>query len=196
MTPEIAELENVADFVKTAGIKLHVLPAHENPFRTVVKDQDSAFHYSCKLINEQEDWFVVYFSKGFGLRTWIQPPEEFIAASSPLHVPLGKIGKQYDGPMPPFNENTPKVDIETFRKCGKPTLPTLEEILNCLANDCRTIEQSQVNFTAWCKLLDTTDDSRFAKTTWDMVIKQRQQLFTLLGEGSVHRLIHETEPLK
>jgi len=190
---EYADVENVADFLETAGIRMHVLQIHENPHR-IAQEQNTAFHYSCKLINDDDKWFVVYFSKGLGLRTWIQPPENFVPTGCPLHVPLYKIGTQYDGPMPPWDEDTPRKNIETFEHCSKPTPPSLEEVVTCLAVDCRTVEDTQGNFSKWCKLFKTSDDSRHAKMTWEIVVKQRAQLLALLGEeGSYHRLIFETE---
>jgi len=189
----VPQLENVTDFCKTTDIKMHVLPAHENPYRSM-QEQNLAFHYSCKLTNTEGNWFVVYFSKGLGLRTWVQPPEGFVITGSPAHVPHGQIGQRYDGPMPPWNDETPQADKDTFEHCSKPEAPFIEEVINCLANDCRGIEQSQGNFSAWCKTMRISDDSRTAKNAWDAVIKQRQQLAALLGEGEYHRLIYETEP--
>lgn len=194
----IAQMESVVDFVKTADIKMHVLAAHENPHRTI-QEQNSAFHYSCKLINSEDNWFVVYFSKGFGLRTWVQPPEGFATAGSPSHVPHGKINTRYDGPMPPWDQDdeiTPLADKVMFEHCSAAEPPFLAEVLNCLANDCRVLEQTQGNFTAWCQRMEVSNDSRYAKEAWDAIAKQRQQLAALLGESEFHRLINETEPLK
>ncbi len=189
---EEPEMENVADYLESADIRIHVLQTHENPHRNT-PEQNTTFHYSCKLINDEDKYFIIYFSKGLGLRTWTHPPDSFVSTGCPLHVPLDKVGTPYDGPMPPWEEETPRKDIETFEHCSKPTLPSLREVITCLAVDCFTIEQSQGDFLNWCKMLQISDDSRNAKMTWEIVAKQRQQLFALLGEGSYHRLIFETE---
>jgi len=39
---EYADVENVADFLETAGIRMHVLQIHENPHR-IAQEQNSAF---------------------------------------------------------------------------------------------------------------------------------------------------------
>jgi hypothetical protein len=186
---QFAEVETVADFLESEEIKMNVLPAHENPYR-VVKQNNLDFHYSCQLINNENQWFVVYFSKGFLIRTWKQPNNEL----SPVHVPMDKIGTDYDGPMPPFDENTTQAELDTFNYCSKPTPPTMVEVMNCLANDCRTIENTQGEFKTWAKVMEVEEDSDYAKSIWSIVCKQRQQLIALFGEGGYHRLIHETEP--
>jgi hypothetical protein len=183
--------ETIDDFIKTSGLECYVLPAHENPHR-MAADQNSAYHYSCKLVNRDEQWFVVYFSKGPGIRLWKQAPEMFEAGGKPIHVPKEKVGTQYDGPMPPWTEDSTDRDKEIFQTCSIPEAPHLPEILTCLANDCATIEQMG-SFEAWCRKVKASPDSRFAKKTWDDVCLQRQQLQTLIGPEQYHRLLYEIE---
>lgn len=186
--PEI-ETETIEDFIRTSGLTCYVLPAHENPHRAT-GDQNSAYHYSCKLVNEEGQWFVIYFSKGPGVRVWKQPPEMFESGGAPIHVAKDQIGGRYDGPMPPWTEDSTERDAEIFETCSVPEAPYLAEIIACLANDCFTLEQTG-SFEAWCGKVETNPDSRFAKQTWDSICRQRQQLQALLGPEKYHRLLYE-----
>ena len=189
MTTLQATEVTTVDFIQTAGIKAYVLPAHENPHRTV-QDQNTAYHYSCKLINEKNNWFVVYFSKGPGIRLWKEAPEMFVSGGTPIHVSKDQIGTRYDGPIPPWTKKSTERDAEIFNTCSVPEPPVLAEILDCLANDCITIEASG-SFETWCEKVGGNIDSRHAKRTWDAVLTQRGQLQSLLGMEQYHRLLYE-----
>lgn len=188
-TTEFATVEMIDDFVKESGIVLDVLPMHENPYRHE-NDQQTAYHYSCKMMNSEAKWFIVYFSKGSGLRLWISPPEEFESFGKPLHVPRVNIGTRYDGPLPPFEGDNAEYEQNIFSKCSVPAPPNISEILNCLANDSFTIESTGI-FESWCVLMKGDVDSIHARKTYDVCCRHRLQLQALLGSEMYHHLVHE-----
>jgi len=184
-------VESMEDFIRDSGLRMEVLPVHENPYRHPA-DQATAYHYSCKLINAENRWFVVYFSKGPGLRLWQSPPDEFEASGKPLHVPLVNVGTQYDGPLPPFEGENAEYDENIYTKCSVPAPPNIFEVLDCVANDCYTVEITGV-FEGWCNLMRAHIDSIHAKKTFETCSQHRLKLLALLGEELYHRLIHEMD---
>lgn len=182
------ELENLDDFLKETKLQMHVLLAHENPYRAKI-GQEGSLHYSCKLINDKNEAIVIYFSKGLGIRLWKEPTEGLLSEGVPHHVPQGKVGQLYDGPQPPFENER---DKEIWARCSAPQLPYLKEVFLCLANDIRNVELTG-SFERWAKLMQTTPDSRIARDTFDLILRQRADLRRLLGEEAYHRLLYETE---
>ncbi len=182
------EMEDIVDFINETGISMHVLLAHENPYRAKTQ-QDGAVHWSCKLINAENRHIIVYFSKGAGIRRWCQPPQPGLNETIPVHVPHGKINEPYDGPMPPFENEQ---DKRIFRLCSQVEPPFLIEVLDVLAKDIWLIEQAGT-FDRWATALKVSPDSRSARGAFDIVCQQRVELRALLGEESFHKLLHEIE---
>jgi hypothetical protein len=190
MTAEIneiePEMEDIVDFVQDVGMSMHVLLAHENPYRSG-QQQNNAVHWSCKITTEKHH-MVVYFSKGISIRRWIEPrPDE---TDIPLNVPPDKVGTQYDGPMPPFTDED---DLRTFNECSTVEPPFLIEVLEVLAKDIWLVEQTG-NFTQWAKTLQIQPEPA-VKAAYNVVCQQRTELYALLGEEECHRLLYEIERL-
>jgi len=178
------EMEDLTDFLNQENIRMNVLLAHENPYRP--GDTGPALHWSCQIINNENEWIVVYFSKGLGLRLWKEPPQGL--AGLPLHVPKDKIGKRYDGPLPPFEDDK---DRETFEYCSVAEPPNLKEVMLCLAVDMRNLEQAGT-FEKWAQLMKM-EDSPMLRQTFNILANQRRSLQQLFGEGEYHRFLYETD---
>jgi len=189
MTTTIAETENIVDFVNDNDINMHVLLSHENPYRTKQEQQGFA-HWSCKIIC-RDKFIVIYFSKGAGIRRWIEP-HIGISDTIPIHVPHDKVGKPYDGPFPPFEND---VDQRTFNSCSQIEPPFLIEVLDILARDIWLIEQSKT-FEGWTQALKVNSDSRSARMAFEIVCQQRLELGALLGDGNLHKLLYEIDRLQ
>lgn len=186
-TPEI---ENIVDFINENEISMHVLLAHQNPYRSKEK-QNGLVHWSCQILNEKKQYIVIYFSKGAGIRRWSQL-QTGIRDTIPIHVPHDKIGKPYDGPMPPFENDQ---DQKTFNLCSQVEPPFLIEVLDVLAKDIWLIEQTG-SFDNWAKAMKISSDSRFARAAYDIICNQRAELSALLGEGEFHRLLYEIDRIQ
>ncbi len=182
------EMEDLDDFLKEEKLQMHVLLAHENPYRSRVGQAES-LHWSCKLINNNRQWITIYFSKGLEIRVWNEPPQGLIAEGLPHHVPKEKIGKRYDGPMPPFENER---DKETFERCSSPEAPYLKEVMLCIAIDLKNIELAG-SFERWATAMKSSPDSILAKGSFETILKQRSQMQQLLGEEVYHRLLYEIE---
>lgn len=191
LAPEIVqiepEMETIVDFINDNEITMHVLLAHENPYRKG-ENQKEQIHWSCQITCKDRN-LVIYISKGLAARRWCQPPQN--TADIPLHVPLNKVGEPYDGPMPPFDN---KKDSRTFNFCSYAEPPFLIEVLDILAKDIRLIEQTG-HFHNWAIALKTSPDSLHARRVFDIVAQQRVDLYALLGEGLCHQLIYEIDRL-
>lgn len=190
MTVDTPEMEDIVDFVTENEISMHVLLAHQNPYRSK-EQQKGLVHWSCQIFNDKKQYIIIYFSKGAGIRRWSQP-QTGIGDTIPLHVPHDKIGKSYDGPMPPFENDQ---DKKTFNLCSQVEPPFLIEVLDILARDIWIVEQTG-SFDNWAKTMKTSSDSRSARTAFDIVCSQRVELSTLLGEHEFHRLLYEIDRIK
>jgi len=185
---ETPEMESIIDFINENEIKMHVLLAHENPYRNQ-QQTEGLVHWSCKLINKENQFFVIYFSKGAGIRRWCEPPQTGLGNTIPLHVPHDKINQTYDGPMPPFDTDHDKL---TYLHCSQVEPPFLIEVLDVLAKDVWIVEQSG-GFNKWAQAMGSNGDSMMARGVFDIVCKQRIQLMGLLGEDAHHKLLYEIE---
>lgn len=183
-------MEGIVEFITETGITMHVLLAHENPYRSKY-NQQGIINWSCKLINTDNNYVVVYFSKGNAIRRWCEPPQTGLGDTIPLHVPHDEIGEPYDGPMPPWTEETTEQDKRTFNYCSQVEPPFLIEVLDILAKDIALIETTG-NFEAWCDELKISADSRTARSAFDIVCQQRIEMQALLGE-EYNRLLYEVE---
>lgn len=192
--PEIVdgpEMEDIVDFINNNKLSMHVLLAHENPYKSK-QQQGGAVHWSCKLINAAKQHIIVFFSKGALIRRWCQSPNTGLGDTIPVHVPHDKVNKPYDGPMPPWDDETSDQDKRTFEFCSQIEPPFLIEVLDVLAKDVWLIEQAGV-FDNWCSLLKFSQDSRSAKSAFDVVLQQRLELQALLGEDAYHQLLYEID---
>jgi len=183
------EMEDISDFIIEHEITMHVLLAHENPYR---RKETQQVHWSCKIINERSQYIIVYFSKGVAIRRWSKPPDTGLGDTLPIHVPHDKVDTPYDGPMPPFENEE---DRRTFNFCSKVEPPFLVEVLDVLAKDVCLLEQTGA-FDLWAQALKVSSDSRTARGAFDIVCQQRIELLTLLGEEPYHKLLYEIERLK
>jgi len=181
------EMEDIDDFINENEITMHVLLAHENPYRN--RGNQQGINWSCKIINSDNKYIVIYFSKGAAIRQWCQSPEIGFGDTIPLHIPHHKINKRYDGPLPPFENER---DKRTFQFCSQVEPPFLAEVLEVLARDICLVEQAG-SFERWAEALKTSSDSRAAKTAFDIICQQRIELTALLGEGACHKLLYEID---
>ncbi len=184
---EAPEMEDIVDFINENEVTMHVLLAHENPYRSKGQ-QAGAVHWSCKLISNNQ-FVIIYFSKGINIRRWCSPPQTGVADTIPLHVPHDKINGQYDGPTPPFKND---YDRRTYNLCSQVEPPFLIEVLDVLAKDIWLVEQAGT-FEKWAQALGTNSDSRAARGAFDIVCQQRSELSALLGQESYHRLLYEID---
>ena len=172
----------IQEFIKENNLELDVLPAHENPYR-IPQDQMNAVHWSCQLVNSDNRSFIAYFSKGPGLRVWID---------GTVHgdrTPFSKVGTPYDGPMPPLED---EADQLKFLKQSTPERPSFEEVLTCLIRDIRNAEAC-LGFDDWCALFNRSVDSCHAKKCYDGVHDQAIRLRALLGlQEYEYLLLHKT----
>ena len=188
------EMENIVDFINDNKLSMHVLLAHENPYRSK-QQQGGAVHWSCKLINAENQHIVIFFSKGVLIRRWCQPPGTGLGDTIPTHVPHDKINEPYDGPTPPWDEETTEQDQRTFNFCSQVEPPFLIEVLDVLAKDVEIVEQTGT-FENWCMLLKVSPDSRSARSSYEIVLQQCMELQALLGEEAYHKLIYEIDRIK
>lgn len=72
--------------------------------------------------------------------------------------------------------------------------PTLEDVLDCLASDASTIENSS-SFEDWASELGYEQDSRKAEKTYNFCLKQSQKLKEFLGLDLYNTLLWDTERL-
>lgn len=186
------EMEDIVDFINETGITMHVLLAHENPYRSR-QQQGGAVHWSCKLINAENQHIIIFFSKGALIRRWCKPPETGLGETIPLHVPHDKINEPYDGPMPPWDDETTEQDKRTFTLCSTVEPPFLIEVLDVLAKDVWIVEQAET-FDKWCELLKVSSDSRAARSAYEIVSQHRMELQALLGD-SYYKLVYEIDRL-
>lgn len=188
MTTEIDELEmeNTDDFIKQTRLTMHVLLIHENPLRNKATQQEM-IHWSCKIINAEKKYSVIYFSKGKNVRQWCYPPQT--GHSLPIHVPHNKIGQTYDGPFPPFENDQ---DKKIYKLCSQVEPPYLTEVLDVLARDICLVEQTG-DFERWTQAVKTTPDSLTARTVYEIIVQQRLELIALLEEEAFHRLLYEID---
>ena len=173
----------INEFIAGNELRLDILPAHENPYRAAA-DQMNAIHWSCQLANRDSQSFVIYFSKGPGLRVWIDAE---IEDQEP--VPTSKVGTPYDGPMPPFED---ELNEEIFLKRSTPQTPRFSEILICLVNDIRTVDQC-LGFDDWCARFKWSMDSRHARKCYDGVCEQAMKLRALLRLDQYEILLHNID---
>lgn len=185
------EMEDIVDFINENKVTMHVLLAHENPYRAK-EQQQGAVHWSCKLINSEDRFIVVYFSKGMSIRRWCKPPQTGLAETIPLHVPHDKINQVYDGPTPPWDDDTSDQDKRTYNQCSQVEPPFLIEVLDVLAKDIWLVEQAGT-FERWANVLKVSPDSRSARGAFDIVCQQRMELQALLGDDAYHKLLYEIE---
>lgn len=184
-----SEMEDITDFINEVGISMHVLLAHENPYRSK-ENQAGLIHWSCRITHDCR-FVIIYFSKGIGIRRWTQPPQTGLGDTIPLHVPHDKIDEPYDGPLPPLETEQ---DKRTFALCSQPEPPFLIEVLDVLARDIWLVEQAGT-FDKWAALMETSSDSRTARGAFDIVCQQRIEMLALLGEGPYHKLLYEIDRL-
>lgn len=183
---DVPEMEDIVDFIDENEITMHVLLAHENPYRAK-EQQAGVIHWSCKLVRDNQ-FVIIYFSKGADIRRWCLPPQTG-ADTIPLHVPHDKINGPYDGPMPPFEND---YDQRIYNVCSQVEPPFLIEVLDILAKDTWLVEQAGT-FERWAQILEVSSDSRAARRTFDIVCQQRSELSALLGQESYHRLLYEID---
>ncbi len=189
MTTEL-EMETVFDFIEAKTLELDVLPIHTNPLRSMTNQQ--GLHYSCRITNKKaQSWIAVYFTKGEGLRIWKQPSEQWL---SKVHVPLDKIGMPYDGPLPPWTDETEQSDRQSFELCSIPEPPLLSEILDVLAIDCFQAEQYPL-YEVWAVSLKGNPDSIMLREAWNAVNRQQRELRALFGEADYFQLLYEIDRL-
>jgi hypothetical protein len=72
--------------------------------------------------------------------------------------------------------------------------PSIEEVLNCLASDSLCIENNP-SFEEFANEFGYDTDSRNAKKTYTVCIKQSKKLFKFLGEVLYNILLYATERL-
>lgn len=71
--------------------------------------------------------------------------------------------------------------------------PTLADVLDCLASDSASVENS--SFEDWARALGYDTDSRKAEKTYRICQEQSDQLRSLLGDSQFKALLFETERL-
>lgn len=172
----------IQKFIEENDLRLAILPAHENPFRAAA-DQMNAYHWSCQLSKDGRS-FVIYFSKGLGVRVWVDAE---IDGEPP--VPVSKVGTAYDGPLPPFED---EYEQEIFLKRSAAEAPRFTEVLGCLTNDIRNVENC-LGFDDWCNLFQWNMDSRHARRCYDGICEQAMKLRALIGLQEYEILLHNVE---
>lgn len=73
---------------------------------------------------------------------------------------------------------------------GEP--PTVDEVLNCLAMDSASVENSR-DFEDFCNELGYDTDSRRAERTYKACVRQAKEMKALLGDEIYNMLLWETE---
>lgn len=184
------EMENIVDFINDNQLQMHILLAHENPYRPK-EFQQGSIHWSCKLVNREDQFIIVYFSKGAQVRRWCNPPQTGLAETIPVHVPHDKIDTPYDGPMPPFDDDD-KQGKRTYILCSQAEPPYLIEVLDILAKDIWLVEQTG-GFNRWANVVNSSVDSINARRAFESVCQQRAELQALLGEEPYHKLLYEID---
>lgn len=183
-------MEDIVDFITDNKLEMHILLAHENPYRPKEFQQGSV-HWSCKLLNREGQFIVIYFSKGAQVRRWCKPPETNLAETIPVHVPHDKVGTPYDGPMPPFDDDDEQ-GKRTYVLCSHPEPPYLIEVLDILAKDIWLVERAG-GFNNWANIIKSDVDSINARRAFESVCQQRAEVQALLGEEPYHKLLYEIE---
>ena len=73
-------------------------------------------------------------------------------------------------------------------------LPTLAEVLDCLASDASGVDNAQ-SFEDWASEYGYDTDSRKAEKTYNICVQQAQELKALLGQDAYDQLLYGTERL-
>lgn len=77
-----------------------------------------------------------------------------------------------------------------FAHTGKP--PTAEEVLDCLASDAASVENSP-ELQDWCSDLGYDPDSRKAEQIYNVIVAQAVKLKRLMGESVYKTLLWDIE---
>jgi hypothetical protein len=72
--------------------------------------------------------------------------------------------------------------------------PTAAEVISCLADDASSVENAS-DFADWCSELGFDEDSRKAKRTYDVCVRQAAKLKAFLGPDAYDQLLYKTERL-
>lgn len=187
VTDDDPEMENIVDFINDNKLEMHILLAHENPYRPKEVQQGS-IHWSCKLLNREGQFIIIYFSKGAQVRRWCNPPQTGLAETIPVHVPHDKVGTVYDGPMPPFDDDDQ--GKRTYILCSQAEPPYLIEVLDILAKDIWLVEQTG-GFNKWANVVNSSADSISTRRAFEIICQQRAEVQALLGEEPYHKLLYE-----
>lgn len=82
---------------------------------------------------------------------------------------------------------------EHFHRRGKPILPTMAEVLNCLALDALSVDNAE-DFESWANDFGYDQDSRKVEATYDTCVRLAKELKDFLGP-LYPKLLYETERL-
>lgn len=184
------EMEDIVDFINDNKLQMYVLLAHENPYRPK-EVQQGLTHWSCKLLNREGQFIVIYFSKGTQVRRWRNPPQTGLTETIPVHVPHDKVGTPYDGPIPPFDDGDEQ-NKRTYMLCSQPEPPYLIEVLDVLAKDIWLVEQAG-GFNRWANIVNSSVDSISTRRAFEVICQQRAEVQALLGEEPYHKLLYEID---
>lgn len=171
------------EFIKEHGLKIKAQSAPANPH---MQDEGRVKmdHWHVTITNEEGETFTLYYSMGPAHRT--KP-----SLGNRMAHGIGYLAKHHKGYINSYALTT---DQAIWNEHCRPTPPTLEDVLDCLASDCSSVENSR-SFADFASELGYDEDSRSAERTYRVCQDQAVELENLLGRDAYKVLIWEMERL-
>ena len=169
--------------------KMHTFPEliKDHKLESTSKLVDSNPHMPWDGEIERDHWSVtithpdqsmqMYYSMGIGHR---ELPKNW---KRQLEMKLGTLGL---GPIKRYT-----LAGEAKEALKQPTAPSLADVLNCLASDCRSVQGRF--FSEWAAECGYSSDSIQAKKTYDVCCEQAIKFLRLLGRELYETMINDTE---
>ena len=183
---------NTRDFVAAQGITSTAVLTDKNPNMTDPIKGGS--HWIVTLTNKAGRTMAVPFSQGAAHRRWRE-------SGRPTLVSVGTVGvvaptdirQKYPPVKGDFERES--VDLAEYRKsCTEPTPPDCASVLDCLASDAASYDQSR-DFDEWASDFGYDTDSRKAEKTYRVCGEQSKELRHFLGDAEYRALLGDVERL-
>lgn len=167
----------IGEFIAAHAIAMTATPTGSNPSMDDTARMD---HWDC-IIRRGSQTMALVFSQGIGHRRWITTGPKAVPRDFRTLTPT----KQYYE-----KEST---DLHAAREnCTEPTPPELSSVLDCLANDASSYDNSP-DFESWASDLGLSTDSRKAEKCYRLVAEQAKKLRHLLGDEAYRDLLFNVE---
>ena len=176
-------MQTLETFIKDNSLVMTTVEVPENPHMNGMPNKSRHFHCTISQKLGGGTTMQTYFSVGSGI------VEHWVSEHGTRSWDAGGLNRQQ------YNKNRRTIAAQEFFEANAKRYPgpELADVLNCLASDSASVEQS--DFEDWAADLGYDSDSRKALETYQICEKQAKKLRHLVGSQAFEELLYETECL-